>query len=95
MAQIPVPLRFEALSQWLNAMEFAATDPRAAWTPAQFDQKIAENKRDFETRFAKSRVLMAKGDWTPPWTNCWKSSCATSSGTRPPRARPSWPSWNC
>ena len=64
MAQIPVPLRFEALSQWLNAMEFAATDPRGAWTLAQFDQKIAENKRDFETRFAKSRVLMAHGGWT-------------------------------
>ena len=64
MAQIPVPLRFEALSQWLNAMEFAATDPRAAWSPAQFDQKIAENKRDFETRFARSRVLMAQGEWT-------------------------------
>jgi putative thioredoxin len=56
LAQIPVPLRFEALSQWLNAMEFAATDARAL---EQFDQKIAENRRDFETRFAKSRVLMA------------------------------------
>ena len=64
MAQIPVQLRFEALSQWLNAMEFAATDPRGAWTLEQFDQKIAENKRDFETRFAKSRVLMAHGGWT-------------------------------
>ena len=64
MAQIPVPLRFEALSQWLNAMEFAATDARGAWTLEQFDQKIGENKRDFETRFAKSRVLMAHGGWT-------------------------------
>jgi len=64
LAQIPVPLRFEALSQWLNAMEFAATDPRGAWTLEQFDEKIAENRRDFETRFAKSRVLMAHGGWT-------------------------------
>jgi putative thioredoxin len=40
LAQIPVPLRFEALSQWLNAMEFAANDPRGAWTLAQFDQKL-------------------------------------------------------
>jgi putative thioredoxin len=24
---------------------------------------IAENRRDFETRFAKSRLLMARGDW--------------------------------
>jgi putative thioredoxin len=64
LAQIPVPLRFEALSQWLNAMEFAATDARGAWTLEQFDEKIAENRRDFETRFAKSRVLMAHGGWT-------------------------------
>ncbi len=64
LAQIPVPLRFEALSQWLNALEFAATDPRGAWSVDRFDEKIAENKRDFETRFAKSRVLMAHGDWT-------------------------------
>jgi putative thioredoxin len=64
LAQIPVPLRFEALAQWLNAMEFVATDPRGQWALAQFDEKIAQNKRDFETRFAKSRVLMAHGEWT-------------------------------
>lgn len=64
MAQIPVELRFEALTQWLNALEFVATDPRGQWALAQFDEKIAENKRDFETRFAKSRRLIAQGDWT-------------------------------
>ncbi len=63
LAQIPVPLRFEALSQWLNAVEFVTTDARGSWPLAQFDQKIAENKRDFESRFAKSRVLMVRGDW--------------------------------
>ena len=30
----------------------------------QFDAQIAQNKRDFETRFAKARVLMAEGQWT-------------------------------
>jgi putative thioredoxin len=63
LAQIPVPLRFEALQQWLNAMEFVGTDPRGRWTLAQFDEKIAANKRDFETRFAKSRLLMVQGEW--------------------------------
>lgn len=63
LAQIPVALRFEALQQWLNAMAFVTTDPRGQWTPAQFDQKIEANKRDFETRFAKSRVLMVHGEW--------------------------------
>ena len=63
LAQIPVPLRFEALQQWLNAMEFVSTDPRGGWSLAQFDEKIAANKRDFETRFAKSRLLMVQGEW--------------------------------
>jgi putative thioredoxin len=61
LAQIPVPLRFEALSQWLNAMEFAATDARGAWTLEQFDEKIAENRRDFETRFRQEP--RADGPW--------------------------------
>ncbi len=63
LAQIPVPLRFEALQQWLNALEFVSTDPRGQWTLAQFDQKIEANKRDFESRFAKARVLMAANEW--------------------------------
>jgi len=64
LARIPVPLRFEALAQWLNAREFAAHDPRGAWPLERFDELIAQNKRDFETRFAKARVLMARGEWT-------------------------------
>jgi len=64
LARIPVALRFEALGQWLNAMEFVANDPRGQWALEQFDEKIGENKRDFENRFAKSRVLIAHGEWT-------------------------------
>jgi len=64
LVQIPVQIRFEALSRWLNALHFVAHDPRRDWTVPQFDAKIAENKRDFETRFAKSRVLMSRGEWT-------------------------------
>jgi putative thioredoxin len=63
LAQIPLQLRFESLQQWLNALEFVATDPRGKWTLQQFDEKISANKRDFETRFAKSRVLMAANEW--------------------------------
>ena len=63
LAQIPVQLRFEALQQWLNALEFVATDPRGQWTLEQFEQKIEANKRDFESRFAKARVLMAHNEW--------------------------------
>ncbi len=63
LGQIPVQLRFEALAQWLNALEFVANDPRGRWPLAQFDQLIEANRRDFEARFAKSRVLIAQGDW--------------------------------
>ena len=64
MGRIPVPLRFEALQQMLNALEFVTTDPRGQWPLEKFDELIGQNKRDFETRFAKSRLLMAAGDWT-------------------------------
>jgi putative thioredoxin len=64
LVQIPVQIRFEALAQWLNALHFVAHDPRRDWEVAQFDAKIAENKRDFDTRFAKARVLMSRGEWT-------------------------------
>jgi len=63
MSRIPVPLRFEAQTQWLKALEFVTTDPRGEWDLAQFDALIAQNKRDFDTRFAKSRLLIAIGQW--------------------------------
>ncbi|MCM2295259.1 tetratricopeptide repeat protein [Rhodoferax sp.] len=63
LTEIPRQLRFEALSQWLSAIESAATGPQASWTIGQFDEKIALNKRDFDTRFAKARLLMAVGEW--------------------------------
>lgn len=64
MAEIPRSLRFEALAHWLGAIVFAAKEPYSTWTIEQFDEKIAANKRDFEVRFAKARLLMATGEWT-------------------------------
>ena len=64
MAQIPLQLRFEALQQWLNALEFISNDARGRWRLEQFDELISTNKRDFDSRFAKSRLLIARGDWT-------------------------------
>ncbi len=63
LAQIPRQLRFEALSHFLGAIQFVATDARGSWAPAQFDALIAANKRDFDTRFAKARVLLVAGHW--------------------------------
>ncbi|MEY4284339.1 MAG: hypothetical protein RL111_1014 [Pseudomonadota bacterium] len=64
LAQIPQPLRFVALQHWLQALQFATTDERASWSIEEFDARIAQNKRDFDTRMAKSRLLMAAGEWT-------------------------------
>ena len=64
LAEIPRQLRFEALGQFLNAMIFVAGDSRSSWSAAQFDEVIATNKRDFDTRLAKARVLMVHSEWT-------------------------------
>ena len=64
LSQLPLQLRFDALNQWLQALRFATTDPRGQWELAQFDALIAQNKRDFDTRLAKARLLMAAGEWT-------------------------------
>ena len=64
LAYIPKQQRFEALAQFLDAIKFVLTDDKGLWTPAQFDEVIATNKRDFDTRLAKARVLMVGGDWT-------------------------------
>ena len=64
LAQIPVPMRFSALQQMLATMQFVSTDPQGQWAPEQFNALIAKNPRDFDARLAKSRVLMAHGQWT-------------------------------
>jgi putative thioredoxin len=64
LSQIPLKLRFEALKHWLDAWAFVTTDPMGQWPLEKFDQLIAANKRDFDARYAKARVLLASDDWT-------------------------------
>ena len=64
LAAIPRQIRFEALEQFLHAIQFVSTDPRGEWELEQFDALISANRRDFDTRLAKARVLMVGGDWT-------------------------------
>jgi len=64
LAAIPRQLRFEALEQFLHAIQFVNSDPRGSWSVAQFDALIEANRRDFDTRLAKARVLMVAGAWT-------------------------------
>jgi putative thioredoxin len=56
--------KFDSLQRWMNAIDF--TDERAdsAAASAEFDAKIAANKRDFDSRFAKAQTLMAAQRWT-------------------------------
>ena len=61
LTEIPLQLRFDALNYWLQALQFVSTDERGAWTFEQFDTLIEKNKRDFDTRFAKARFLIAAG----------------------------------
>jgi putative thioredoxin len=63
LAQIPMQLRFDGLNRWLQALVFVDSDPRGQWSVAQFDEHIAQNKRDFDTRYTKAQLLMASGQW--------------------------------
>ncbi len=64
LTEIPRKLRFEALQQWLIAIKHIATSAYSTWAIGQFDEKIALNKRDFETRYAKACLLVATHAWT-------------------------------
>jgi putative thioredoxin len=52
--------RFDSLQRLMDAIDFAAATP----SPADFDSRIATNKRDFEARFSKAQWLMAHQRWT-------------------------------
>src|SRR6478609_6367193 len=52
--------RFDSLQRWMDALDFADTVKSAA----DLDQRVAANKRDFDARFAKARLLMAQHHWT-------------------------------
>ena len=61
LKRIPTAVRFDALARWMDALQFVQQDERGGWSIEAFDAHIAANKRDFDARFAKARVLMAEG----------------------------------
>ncbi|WP_312305740.1 thioredoxin [Diaphorobacter nitroreducens] len=63
IAKAEVSRRLGALKAWMDALDFVASSAYGAGAGAQFDAKIAANKRDFETRFARARWLMAQQRW--------------------------------
>jgi putative thioredoxin len=52
--------RFDSLHRLMEAIDFAAATP----SPAEFDARIATNKRDFDARFSRAQWLMAHQHWT-------------------------------
>jgi putative thioredoxin len=61
IAKAPGVRRLDSLQRWMDAIDFADQAPGAA---ADFDRRIAANKRDFDARFGKARLLMARRRWT-------------------------------
>lgn len=56
--------RLDSLQRVIDAMEFAREQGDAAPALAGFDARIAANKRDFEARFDRARVLAGQRRWT-------------------------------
>ena len=52
--------KVDALARWLDALAFAAGKP----SPAELDARITANKRDFQARFDRARLLIARQQWT-------------------------------
>lgn len=64
LPKVALVRRFDALQRWISAIDFAAIQPDLARAIVDFDGRISANRRDFEARFDRARVLMAMGDWT-------------------------------
>ena len=64
IAQTTVVRRFDSLKRMMDAIDFAAARAYIDSATAEFDVKIALNKRDFEARFDKARWHMAHQQWT-------------------------------
>ena len=56
--------KFDALQRWINAIDFVSNNPIETSENADFDAKIAANRRDFDARFGKAQTLMALQQWT-------------------------------
>ena len=63
IAKAEASRRLGALKAWMDALDFVAAGAHGEGADAQFDAKIAANKRDFEARFGRARWLMARQRW--------------------------------
>jgi putative thioredoxin len=56
--------RLDSLQRWMDALDFAAGVKDADAALAGLDAKVAANRRDFDARFDKARLLFAHQRWT-------------------------------
>jgi putative thioredoxin len=56
--------RFDSLKKWQDAIDFAADLADPARAMSGYESQIAANKRDFDARLAKARLLIAQQRWT-------------------------------
>jgi putative thioredoxin len=63
IAKAETSRRLSALKAWMDALDFVAVSAYGEGAGADFDAKIAANKRDFEARFGRARWLMARQRW--------------------------------
>ncbi|WP_431274840.1 tetratricopeptide repeat protein [Variovorax ureilyticus] len=64
IAKTSLVRRFDSLQRWMDALDFAKPVGGGAPAVADLDARIAANKRDFEARFDRARLLMADQRWT-------------------------------
>ena len=64
IAKAPAVRRLDALQRWMDAIDFAAPATGTAPTIADAESRIAADKRDFQARFDRARLLMAAQRWT-------------------------------
>ncbi len=64
IAKTTLVRKFDALQRWMNAIDFKIDRANTAEAVSALDAKIATNKRDFDSRFAKAQVMMSNQQWT-------------------------------
>lgn len=60
IAKAATSRKLSALKAWMDALDFSVQNGPIA----EFDAKIAANKRDFDARFGRTRKLIAEQRWT-------------------------------
>jgi putative thioredoxin len=64
IAKTALVRRFDSLQRLIDALDFAEAAPDLKKAQAEAESRIAANKRDFDARFARARLLMARAAWT-------------------------------